>query len=97
MSNVFYNITESNYKFVYNDYEFIFSSEFYRNNFKSKYEKYLQDEKRKLDYKYNANVKCELVLLIELYRTIEKRGFLIKYKDKEIKIKDYLFKVNFND
>lgn len=97
MSKVYYNITESNYEYKYKDYSFIFSSEYYKKLFMEKLENFIEEEKRKLDYKYNANVECKIVLMIELYRKIEKRGFLVKYENKELKIKDYLFAPIIND
>lgn len=97
MTKIYYNLYESKYMFVYEEYIFVFSSQFYLNNFRKKYKEYLIREKEKLECRFQSTIKCEVVLLIELYRKIEKRGFLIKYKNEELKIKDYLFTVKLND
>lgn len=97
MNRVYYNLNESLYKFNYGDYTFIFSSQFYLDNFERKHIDFCKCERKKLEQKFNSKIECDIVLLIDLYRKIEKRGFLIKYKNEELKIKDYLFTVKLND
>lgn len=97
MSKIYYNLLDSPYKFTFDDYDFIFSSQFYLDSFHKKYENYLLKEKEKLEYRFSENIDCNIILLIDLYKKVEKRGFLIKYKNEELKIKDYLFTVQLND
>lgn len=93
MANIIYNdLKESTFKFQYDDMIFVFSSNFYLNNFLNKYNEYLKTENSKLFAKYKTSIFADYLILIELYKKIEKRGFLIYYKNKELKY--YSFNVN---
>lgn len=81
---VYKDIQKSTFSFKVNNLTFYFSSEFYLNNFKKKMADYLNTESIKLKIKYGCNIYCEEMILLHLYKIIEKRGFRVKYKDKEL-------------
>lgn len=80
MKKVCYNLDESNYRFEYENYIFIFSSEFYLQKFKNEYIQYIKDETVKLNYRFKTIVYADILLLFNLYRKIEKRGFKVYYR-----------------
>lgn len=84
---VYKNINESTYIFKYDDLTFYFSSEFYKEKFKQSYTNYLRDEQIKLRLKFKCNIYCDAMILLLLYKKIEKRGFKVLYKDKELEEK----------
>lgn len=93
MANIIYNdLKESKFKSKYDKLTFVFSSEFYLNNFLNRYQEYLKKENSKLFAKYKTSIFADYLILIELYKKIEKRGFLIYYEDKELQY--YSFNVN---
>lgn len=93
MANIIYNdLKESKFQLKYDKLIFVFSSEFYLNNFINRYEEYLKKENSKLFAKYKTSIFADYLILIELYKKIEKRGFLIYYEDKELQY--YSFNVN---
>lgn len=90
---IYYNINESTIKFKYNDFTFYFSSQFYLDKFKRLYAKYIKDETNKLNVKYGSNLIIDELLLISLYKRIEKRGFKIEYNNEPLK--DYYIENKF--
>lgn len=84
------NLSVSDYKSIYNDYVFYFSSLFYKRKFDENLEEYIEMESQKLINKYKINLDIRLYLAISFYKKIEKRGFLIKTPER-IKITDNLF------
>ena len=72
------NIKESKFNFVINETKFYFSSELYMNKFKNEYKTFIDMETIKLKNKYKFNIRADLMLLLEFYKRIEKRGFYIK-------------------
>lgn len=90
---IYYNIEESTIKFKYNDFTFYFSSQFYYDKFKKLYAKYIKDETNKLNVKYGSKFIIDEMLLISLYKRIEKRGFRIEYKNESLK--DYYIENKF--
>lgn len=90
---IYYNIEESTIKFNYNDFTFYFSSQFYYDKFKKLYAKYIKDETNKLNVKYGSKFIIDEMLLISLYKRIEKRGFRIEYKNELLK--DYYIENKF--
>lgn len=90
---IYYNIEESTIKFKYNDFTFYFSSQFYYDKFKKLYAKYIKDETNKLNVKYGSKFIIDEMLLISLYKRIEKRGFRIEYKNELLK--DYYIENKF--
>lgn len=89
---IYYNLYESEYKYKIDNFEFVFSSLFYLSLFKANLESYLRYEQERLNNKLKKNIELKEVILIDHYKKIEKRGFLVYYKDKELK--DYKFVVN---
>ncbi len=89
---IYYNLYESEYKYKIDNFEFVFSSLFYLTLFKTNLESYLKYEQERLNNKLKKNIELKEVILIDHYKKIEKRGFLVYYKDKELK--DYKFIVN---
>ena len=87
---IYLDLEESEYKVTFKEITFYFSSLLYRNNFGEALTEYLIIVKRTLENRWKINFECELFGAIILYTNIEKRGFLIKYKNKEIKSKDDL-------
>lgn len=71
------NLNESEYYFKYKGLVFYFSSEFYRNKFSNEIINYIETETFKIQVKYNININFDILLMISLYKKIEKRGFRI--------------------
>lgn len=89
---IYYNLKESDYTYTIDNFEFVFSSLFYLNLFKMNLDSYLKFEQEKLNYKLKNDINLKEVILLDHYKQIEKRGFLVYYKNKELK--DYNFIVN---
>lgn len=89
-ANIYLDINDSDYIVSVNDYNFYFSSEFYRDKFLTIKENYVELENKKLKTRLNVNVDFNLIFLISLYKKIEKRGFKIinNKTNKEIKAND---------
>lgn len=85
---VYYDLKESPYVFPIfeNNHNalFVFSSKNNLERFSNRQEDYLSLETNKLKSFYKTNFQGDIFLLIRLYKSIEKRGFLIYYDDKEI-------------
>lgn len=90
---IYNDINESNYTFKYNDLVFYFSSKFYLEKFTREYSTFLKDETMKLKIKFKCNIYCDEIILLLLYKKIEKRGFKVLYKSKELNENYY---INFN-
>ena len=89
MANIVcYELEDSPFFLRIDDFMFYFSSDFYRKKFESEYKDYIRNETLKLNVKYKMLVYADEMLLLTLYKTIEKRGFKVKYKGVEIE-KDY--------
>lgn len=86
---IYYNLKESEYEYSIDNFIFVFSSLFYLNLFKSNIEEDLSFEQNKINNKLKCNVDLRELILINRYKQIEKRGFLVYYNDKEIR--DYKF------
>lgn len=85
---VYQNIDDSPYYLEIENFTFYFSSAFYLRNFKLKLPGYLREEEYKMRNRYKiVNSKffdlLKEVLMISLYKKIEKRGFKI-FKDNKI-------------
>ena len=81
---IYNDINESNYIFKYNHLEIYFSSKFYLEKFTREYSNFLKDEIMKFKIKYKCNVYADEMLLLLLYKKIEKRGFKVLYDGNEI-------------
>ena len=71
------NLNESEFKFEYEGYEFYFSSNFNRRRFIERLPKFIDEETRKLNIRYNVNISFDIIFMISFYKIIEKRGFRI--------------------
>lgn len=83
---VYYDLSESDYVFEYKDMKFYFSSQFYLNKFITKYKDFVSTESLKQDIYFNATGNYDRILLLKLYRQIEKRGFRVIYKNRYLQI-----------
>lgn len=93
---VYNDINESNYTFKYDNLVFYFSSKFYQEKFIREYSDYLKDEIMKLKIKFKCNIYCDEMILLLLYKKIEKRGFKVLYKGKEL-IENYYIDFSINE
>lgn len=81
MNKIFYNINESNIFVEVGLLKFYFSSETLKNRFLREYNKYIEEEKIKLDTRYKMNIDKDF-FIISLYRQIESRGERIYLNNK---------------
>ena len=82
---VYNDIEKSNLYFTFKDeLTFYFSSNFYHEKFIREYVSYLNTETIKLCVKYNCVVTADEMILLTLYRKIEKRGFRVYYNNKKL-------------
>ena len=82
---VYNDIEKSNLYFTFkDDITFYFSSNFYHEKFMKEYVTFLNNETIKLCVKYNAVVIADEMILLNLYRKIEKRGYRVYYKGNRI-------------
>lgn len=84
---VYNDIEESNYKFEYNKLTFYFSSIYLLEKFERNYIKFLKDETDKLKVKFKCKIESDEMIMLLLYKKIEKRGFRVYYKDLRLKEK----------
>lgn len=82
---IYHDIEDSEFFADYKQFRFYFSSDSYRRKFAWKIEEYIHTEYSKLKYKYLINenqVETEtlkLILLLNFYKRLEKRGFRVYY------------------
>ena len=81
---IYIDIEYSDYYFEYDDMKFYFSSQFYLNKFKREYSEFLKDETLKLKIKFKCSIFADYMILLLLYKKIEKRGFRVYYKNNRI-------------
>lgn len=86
---IYYDLKESDYKTSIDNFTFVFSSLFYLNLFSTNLEEYIIFENKRINNKIKKEIELKEVILLDLYKKIEKRGFLVYYKNKELK--DYSF------
>lgn len=92
---IYNDINESTYTFKYDDLVFYFSSQFYQEKFERMCTQFLKDETMKLKVKFKCNIYCDEMILLLLYKKIEKRGFKVLYKNNELSENYYIdFKIN---
>lgn len=82
---IYNDINESNYTIKYDKLVFYFSSKFYLEKFTREYSNFIKDETMKFKIKYKCNAYIDYMLLLLLYKKIEKRGFKVLYNDKPIR------------
>ena len=81
---IYLDLYESDIFFQYKSIKLYFSSKFYLEKFKDKYENYLKSENIKINNKYHCNLQADEFLIISLYKIIEKRGFRVYYNNIEL-------------
>lgn len=76
-----YNLQESPYYYEvrYSDLKikYMFSSELYQNNFKNKFSAHRSKINESLNKRFSIDIKVNVLADLVLYKTIEKRGFLL--------------------
>lgn len=88
---IYYNLEESTYYYRVGTYKFCFSSKQYRDKFIKLQSDYVINEMSKFRVRYSnldidkRNFNYHIYFAIQLYVTIEKRGFLIYNLDEEKK------------
>ena len=81
---IYNDLNESDYTFEYDDLKFYFSSKFYLEKFTREYSNFIKDETMKFKIKYKCNAYIDDMLLLLLYKKIEKRGFKVLYDGNEL-------------
>lgn len=92
-NGIYLDLNESEYIKEINDFKFYFSSKFYLDKFDEMKNNYVDGNTLQINAKYDGIIDAEILLLIKLYKRIEKRGFKITFKNKDIPRKTY-FKVD---
>jgi len=87
---IYNDINESIYTFKYDDLVFYFSSKFYLEKFIKDHINFIRDETMKLKIKFKCNIYCDEMILLLLYKKIEKRGFKVLYKNNELSENYYI-------
>ena len=82
VSGIYNNIDESTIRVELNDYILYFSSDLNRYRFTSKYDEYYKRINARLNRIYEMDYLP--LIVISLYKNIEKRGFRVYYKDRRI-------------
>lgn len=88
---VYNDIDESNYFITYDDMKFYFSSQFYQNKFNDEYVNFIKEETDKLRLKFKCNIDADYLILLLLYKKIEKRGFRVEYKNVRLSDNYFVF------
>lgn len=82
---VYNDIEKSDIKFSSGTLTLYFSSNLYYTKFVNSYENFIREEIAKLRVKYKANLICDEMILLLLYKKIEKRGFRAYINDLRLK------------
>lgn len=88
---VYYDLSESTYKWKYKNITFYFSSNFYLTKFITLHFDYVDYINKKMKLEFGVRVDYSILALIKLYQRIEKRGFRVLVDNKEIQ--DYDIKI----
>lgn len=86
---IYHRLEESEYIFSYDNLTFVFSSKLYLNKFIGEYKEYLKDETARMESIYRCTFYADEMILINLYRKIEKRGFRVLYFNEPLEEKLY--------
>lgn len=85
VGKVYKDINKSDYAYEFQRFTFYFSSKFYIEKFKKELYNYIEVERIKLVKKYDLSLESSEYLALSLYKSIEKRGFRVKFNDEYIK------------
>jgi hypothetical protein len=86
---IYHNLVESKYVISNSEITFYFSSKFYLNKFMAEYPEHREQFKSKMENllkesPFNVTVLAD----IKLYKTIEKRGFFVRFRGAKITEED---------
>ena len=81
---IYYDLNDSTYTLKVEGLTFYFSSKFYLEKFTREYSNFIKDETMKFKIKYKCNAYIDEMLLLLLYKKIEKRGFKVLYDGNEL-------------
>lgn len=98
MRTVFYDLDKSEYYTKINNMKFYFSSAFNKRRFENNFNEYVEEEHKKLKFKYRVNIDIYNYLMVAFYKKIEKRGFRVLIYNTNGAIieltEDYIFRMN---
>jgi hypothetical protein len=94
---IYLNLEDSTYFYKVRNLKFYFSSQIYRAKFIQKLDRYMTEEKLRLEIRYNTAVLDTLFFATVLYSKIEKRGFRVEVYNEDKTIKDTLTSIPFID
>lgn len=86
---IYHSLDESEYTFKYDNLTFVFSSKLYLTKFMGIYKEYLKEQTARMESEYRCTFYADELILINLYRKIEKRGFRVLYFDELLEEKLY--------
>lgn len=86
---IYHSLDESEYTFTYDKLTFVFSSNLYLKKFMGIYKEYLKERTAKLQSQFKSTLYADELILIDLYRKIEKRGFRVLYNNEPLDEKLY--------
>lgn len=81
---IYLDINESDYYFKIYDFTFYFSSKSYLEKFEKGYYDYIRYNTLKLSSELKVKIYASDILLINYYKSIEKRGFRVLYNNERI-------------
>lgn len=81
---VYYDLSESTYRYKYKNFIFYFSSNFYLGKFETLQYDYIKYINNKMRLEFGIKVDFTTLALIKLYQRIEKRGFRVLVDNKEL-------------
>lgn len=81
---IYLDLHYSEYNYQYGDYILVFSSSLNLKRFTDRIDSYIVAEKLKFENTYKCKLNNDDIFVLKLYKIIEKRGFLIYYKDNEL-------------
>lgn len=82
---VYNDINESPFIFEYEDLKFYFSSNFLKEKFIREHINFIKEETMKLRVRFKNIIMCDELILLLLYKKIEKRGFRVYYKNHKLR------------
>lgn len=82
--NVYYDLTESPYKYEDHNLTFVFSSNFYLQKFINEKVRYIKEENDKMNTYFGCISDLSIIMMVKLYRKIEKRGFRILLNNHDV-------------
>ena len=89
MPAICYDLNKSPYSYNRGCFTFYFSTERLKNIFIRDIDNYIKEENLKLQSKYHVNLDFRDMLMISLYKKVEKRGFKVEFKQCDL-LNDYM-------